>query len=156
MREYNDRHARDGSVNAKKFYEEIIAPVMPEYKMGAWYNFLARFKTAAGLVIQQAKIIEAHDANPGISAKVEENKLSTALLSNEAATQLGIKTALNIGAKSLQDLMENLHLTPPKDRVDILFKAMKAQDSRIHAIGKIREDNREEEKFNRAFDGANY
>jgi hypothetical protein len=33
---------------------------------------------------------------------------------------------------------------------------MKAQDSRIHALGKVREDKREQDKFDRAFSGAAY
>lgn len=31
---------------------------------------------------------------------------------------------------------------------------MKAQDSRIHALGKVREDSREQVKFERAFNNA--
>jgi len=151
LREYNERHAKDGSVNEKKFYEEVVAALIPDYKIGAWYKFIHRFKTTAGLVV--ANVVANQQRVP---AGPEEEKLSTALLSNESATQIGIKSALNLGAKALDDLINNPHLLSPKDRADILFKAMKAQDSRIHAIGKIREDNREEEKFNRAFSDANY
>ena len=58
--------------------------------------------------------------------------------------------------KKYKDAPEKLETWEKKILADSLFKAMKAQDSRIHAIGKVREDGREEEKLNRAFEDAAY
>ena len=56
--------------------------------------------------------------------------------------------------KKYKDAPEKLETWEKKILADSLFKAMKAQDSRIHAIGKVRDDGREEEKLNRAFEDA--
>ncbi len=91
------------------------------------------------------------DGGPRSLANGEENTLQNNLLSNEMATQLGIQRALNIGASRLKEILENPQLMTAKDAIELLFKAMKAQDSRIHAASKIREDNRQQTMFEQAF-----
>ena len=78
------------------------------------------------------------------------------MLSNEIAIKLGIQRALNIGAGALEEIFRNPQLMTTKDAVDLLFKAMKSQDSRIGAVAKIRKDNREQTAFQKAFDKASY
>lgn len=147
LREYNERFARDGKVNAKQFHEEVVSSLLPHYKLHTWYAFLKRFETSAGLIAANA-----HQTAPPADPTQE----ARTLLSNNQATVIGIQSALNIGAARLKELLENPELMTAKEAADLFFKAMKAQDSRIHAVGKIREDNREQEKFDRAFDGATY
>lgn len=152
LKEYNERFAVRGKVNDKLFWEEIIYPIIPQYTLSAWYAFLKRFKTTAGLQLAYTKY--------KLRPQTEEEKAQTGLLldnqernlTNQEATQRGIQAALNIGAARLRQLQQSPELMTPKEAADLLFKAMKAQDSRIHAIGKIREDSREQEKFDRAFD----
>lgn len=148
--QYAEWLERDGKVNDKKFYEEVVRKEIPSYKMGAWYFFLKRFKTSAG--IEKAEI-EVIPSNIPLEAV---NRAKGALLSNNAATQKLIQTALNISAERAQMILENPQLLSPKEALEIGLKAMKAQDSRIHAVGKIREDNREQEKFDRTFSDAMY
>jgi hypothetical protein len=149
LKEYNEQYAaKKGKVSDKKFHEEFIVPMVPEYKLMSWYQFLRRWKDAAGLSIA-AKIPLLPAADP--IAQQE------ALLANEQATQRGIALMLNIGRLTLEELLSNpaeLAKMPLKERVDLLTKAMKAQDSRIHAVGKIREDNRDQARFEQAFGGA--
>ena len=141
-------------VNATRFFHEVIAPEIPDYSITAWREFLRRFKTTAGLA--DAILVRPNITTvPGTPA---ENDLIASLLTNQEATQRGIAHALNLGAKYFQDLMKKYTenpstLTTSENKVlaEALFKAMKSQDSRIHALGKIREDTREQEKFDRAF-----
>ena len=154
LSEYNARLAasKKHKVNEKKFHEEVLQALIPNYSLAAWYQFVGRFKTTAGLVAQNAMILLGDKPIPGM----EEGKILDSLMSNEVATQVGIQRALNIGAKMLSKVNKSPELIPLKDAVELLFKAMKAQDSRIAALGKVRADNRETLKFERAFGQAAY
>lgn len=151
MHQYNECLIRDSRVNSKKFYEEMILPEIPSYKIQSWYKFLRRFKTTAGLIAAQVV-----NGGPNTIKNSGENDLLNNMASNEVATQLGMRRALNIGADRLKEIFDNPQLMTAKDAAELFFKAMRAQDSRINAISKIRKDTREEEKFQRAFDEAAY
>lgn len=141
--------ANGGKVNDKKFWETHIHPIAPDFKMISWYRFIRTFRRKSGMVASHA--IETIAAGP---AAKEEKKLESTMMTNDAATQLGIRAALNIGAKALESLLadpEALMNMSVKERTELLFKAMKSQDSRIHAVGKLKEDGREQAKFDRAF-----
>lgn len=156
LHEYNLRFIRDGVVNGRRFFFEVIAPLLPEYKMQSWYQFLRRFKTANGLAAAQVGVAPIM----GLQEKrAEENDFQKNLVASEVATHKGINLALNLGMQRLMKLVEDpdeVAKMSGKDVIDLLFKAMKAQDSRIHAIGKIKEDDREEKKFNRVFNQGIY
>lgn len=155
LQQYNEEFQRtEGKVNDLKFYREVVAPVAPSFSMGSWYFFLKRFKTMAGVLAPAGGAISS-------SEKQGESELLKTMLSNDQATQRGIKTALNLGSVFFEKLWEKYNEAPAslndfEKRIlsDALFKAMKAQDSRIHAIGKVREDSREQAKFDVAFDNA--
>ena len=151
LNKYNQKLEQDGKVNNLKFYREEIIPLIPNYHIQSWYQFLHRFKATAGQIMAEAYNPKIKEQN-----KDKENKLQTTLLNNEIATNLGIQIALNIGVGRLKDILANPQLMSAKDAIDLIFKAMKAQDSRIHAIGKIREDNRKEDMFERIFSEVAY
>lgn len=149
---YNTALKTQGKVNDKKFWSEVIVPEIPDYALQTWYSFLKRFKTANG-------ITEA-EVTPGVGVKslnvISENELAQTMLSNKEATAALIQAALNISAAAARRILENPHLLSDKEKVELGLKTMKAQDSRIHAIGKVREDNREEQKLERAFSDEAY
>ncbi len=151
LAEYSRLLEQDGKVNNKKFWETIIVPEIPGYALQTWYSFLKRFQTTNGIL--EAEVSEV---GPTLIKDVATADTTKVMLSNKDATSKAIAMALNIGMDRLQSLMENPNLMTAKEAIDLVFKAMKAQDSRIHAIGKVREDNREEEKLTRAFDDASY
>lgn len=143
---YNALLKRDGRVNNKKFYEEVILPEIPSYDMSSWYKFLKRFKTEIGIV----PITPAAPVVQGEAGK----ELAATLLTNHEATQRAIQAALNISADALQQILENPELLPVDKRAELFVKIMKAQDSRVKAIGGIRADNREQERFDRMMNNA--
>lgn len=151
LHQYNEMYARDGKVNAKKFYEEVILPEIPSYCLQSWYKFLRRFKATAGLMT-----VQVVKGGPNSIKGCEEDNLQNNLLSNEVAVQIGIQRALNIAAERLQEILDNPERMTTKDAIELLFKAMKAQDSRVNAIGRIREDRRQDEIFQREFNKAAY
>ena len=150
---YNARLNADGKVNAKKFYEEVILPEFPTYHMKSWYFFLKRLKTADGIL--PTAIVKSNGVSVA-SADEAVTKLRTTLLSNSEATQKAIATALNLSADALQDIMENPQLLSTEKKAELFLKVMKAQDSRVKAIGTIRADNRDQERFDRAMDSSAY
>lgn len=153
--QYNELLAKNGKVNNKKFYEEVVKPEISNYSMQAWYDFTKRFKTSAGLI---AAVISPEATNGTSLKNVEENekKVVVTMQSNQAATATLISSILNISASRAQDIIEHPELLTAKEALELGLKGMRAQDSRIHAVGKIREDNREQERFDRAFDAASY
>lgn len=154
IKEYNRQFADlRGRINDKKFWESVIHSFIPNYSLMSWYQFLRRWKDAAGLEGVSKVPLLPQKVDP-IEATEEFRKN---FLTNEQATQIGINIALNLGTLTLREIAENpdiLKSLPPDKRIELLFKAMKAQDSRIHALGKVREDSREQAKFERAFKNA--
>lgn len=141
-------------MNDKKFYEVYIAPIVSDWSYKSWAAFILKFRKTAGIAASFA--VQAVTAT---APTIENKKLERAMMTNEAATQLGINSALSIGAKALDELLKDplkLALLTPVARTELLFKAMKAQDSRIHAIGKLKEDGREQAKFDKTFGSAAY
>lgn len=152
MSAYNDLLKEKGKVNNKKFYETVILKEIPDYDMGSWYYFLKRFKTEAGIT----KEIEIVPSPTAPLSTPPETQVAKTMLSNQEATVALISGILNISAKAAKDIIEHPELLSTKDRLEIGMKAMKAQDSRIHAVGKLREDNREQERFDRAFSSSQF
>lgn len=155
LEEYNKLFKETGGkVNDKKFWEEYVKPRVENYPLPTWYGFIRRFKNdIQGLIVVGEPC--------GTTAAIQEMNLHQNLLSNEIATQRGIKSALNLGAQFYENLWNKYQTNPEtltdfEKRVlaDALHKAMKSQDSRIHAIGAIKENDREQAKFDRAFQGA--
>ncbi len=145
---YSELLKRDGKVNAKKFYETVILPEIPDYDMGSWYYFLKRFKTSVGIMPANAR-----NDGPG-SAVTAPAELEKVLLENKDATNRALALALNISVEALQDIIDDPSLVPAEKRAELFLKVMKAQDSRVKAVGTIRADNREQEKFERAMESA--
>lgn len=153
LTEYNNRFARDGKVNDAKFYREIVKDRIPRYTLSAWQKFLKRFKTEAGLVAARAGVLVQAS---GEVVSDQEQSLIANLKDSATATRLGIQKALNIGAEALDQLINHPELMSSKDRADLLFKAMKSQDSRIMATAKVRQDRREEVAFQNVFGDSAY
>lgn len=142
-----------GKVNNFKFWREVILPEIPDYKMQSWYQFLKRFKTSQGIVpVEISPVIQSPLAE-GSAALENTAKI---MLSNDSATQKLISNLLNISAQAAEGILSNPASVSSDTwkKIEMGLKAMKSQDSRIHAIGKLREDKREQDKFDRAFEGA--
>lgn len=161
LHSYNELFREKGKVNGKKFLREVIQPLIPDYGYDSWKEFLRKFKTEAGLAAVNYGVEITHTplikpAIPNKLAPNEERKLLANLKSADVATREGIARALNIGYDALLEIIENPNLSNPLDRADLLFKAMKAQDSRVIAAAKVNKERRETQKFNRMFDAASY
>lgn len=151
---YNQLLKEKGRVSGLKFFHEVIKPEIPDYDLSGWYYFLKRFKTESGIVPVQATNVKSNMASSASNGVVAMAELQQTFLSNTEATQKSIAAALNISAKALNDIIENPELIPAEKRAELFLKVMKAQDSRVKAIGTIRQDNREQERFDRAMNSS--
>lgn len=151
---YNADLKEKGKVNAKKFYEQVILPEIPSYSLMSWYQFLRRLKTEYG--VAPIEVVASPRAAGDITPA--EQGAALTLLSNDAATRKLIQSVLNVSAQAAEDMLADPNNISPSTMksIELGLKAMKAQDSRIHAIGKLREDKREQDKFDRAFADATY
>ena len=146
--EYNEEFKfTGGKVNNKRFFDNVVKKYFPKYSLQGWYTFLKRYYSQTqGLIAAEPSDTTAPRTADDASAEVQKS-----ILSNDEATRKGISLALNIGTEALQQLIEHPESFSPRERAQLLFQAMRAQDSRIFAIGKLKEDKREEDKFNRVF-----
>lgn len=147
---YNDLLTKEGRVNAKKFYEQFVKPEIPSYGISGWYDFLKRYKTPQGLVATSVSPEAREDK------EIAEGEHKVVMLTNQEATARLISGILNISAAAALEIVNDPSKLTPEKRIELGLKAMRSQDSRIHAVGKLREDNREQERFDAAFAGSSY
>ena len=145
--------AGGGKVNAAKFYREVIASEAPDITYKAWTHYMAKLKAIdPGF----ESLASPKTLSPAIAATVD---ISTIIADGRRATESGLNSMIHIGAKALESIIRDpalMERLPLKDRIMLLPLAMKAQDSRVHAIGRMKDDRRAEEKFNRLLNNGTY
>lgn len=150
---YNETLQREGKVSNLQFYNNVVIKEMPDCKQDAWYRFLRRFKSSAGIIAVNPN----EPLKSGMSIlEAPSVDLAKTLLTNSAATAKFVSSILNISAEKADEIIKDPSKLTPKEAIELGIKIMKAQDSRIHAVGKLREDNREQERFDRAFDTSSF
>src|SRR3990167_3443378 len=98
LKKYNNLFEHDGKVNAAKFFREEIVPLVPGYSASSWFSYLQRTKTAAGLI----RIRAAGSLTPSTE---QETRLTGNIVSDRKSTQIGIPSALILGARFFEDLL---------------------------------------------------
>jgi hypothetical protein len=155
----------NGPLSINKFYTTVFSKTMPDFSKSFFFKYFSRFSNEG-----KSNIILKYD-NDGKVLSVEPppspqalvvslaQELAPANQDQDRATSRGIEAALKLGAKALEDLLEHpeeLAAIPYKDRVEILFKAMRAQDARVNVAINVRKEGRANRVFQSAFDEAAY
>lgn len=144
---FNDELQKNGKVNISKFYREVVSVEMPGMPARTFSYFVS-------------KHLEPNGSLPALQPVPSElTQIQQTLLSNQQATEQGLQAALNIGSIALRELFNDpvaLARMPKEKLADLMFKAMKAQDSRVGAIARMKDDRRAEEKFNRLLNNGIY
>jgi hypothetical protein len=160
INEYQRLLARDGRVNGTKFYDEQVKPLINEYSRVSFYKFLRRFKDGpnrTGVINQNA--IDAYQPvsidNPSAGTEALLN-LQKTFTTNQEATAAIVAAALKISADALIKVLNNPESLSLKDRIALGAQIMKSQDSRVRAIATVKQDKREQDKAERAFQNAAY
>ncbi len=152
-----------GHVVLKSFYVEHIAPILPTFSYCSFTQFMKQVtadpsalpKIVApppspldGVVIKPptaAELIEAENAKiQAMIPKLNEN------------AKRGIALMIGIGLDALEDLARHPEQLSATERAKLLPLAMRAQDSRVSSIAKVRQEARDQKAFDRAFNSAVY
>lgn len=143
---FNEIVTKEGKVNKTKFFNEHVAQLIPGYSKDSFYYFLKKFQKTSTSVL------------PGTSALTppNETRLMENLRDSAEATRLGIAAAINIGTDALEEILNNPQKASVLQRVELLFKAMNAQNNRINALATLRQEKREHAKFQKTFNEAAY
>lgn len=142
---YADRYRVNGYVPVVDFYKEVVAPLVPEMKYESFRVFIRKFE---------------RDALAGKTQVMPEGsktkKAVRVLLKGDEATRRGIELMLNIGQDALAEIAEKPEILSAKERAALLPIAMRAQDSRINAMARVRQDKRDQLAFEHVFGDAAY
>jgi len=160
INEYQKILAKNGRVNAGKFYLEKVRPVIEDYSCASFYAFIRKFKNVpnrtgeiTGLPINSYTPVSAENPSEGTEALLNLQKTFS---TNQEATAAIVAAALKISADALIKVLNDPDSLSLKDRIALGATIMKSQDSRVRAIATVKQDKREQEKAERAFQNAAY
>lgn len=160
INKYQALLARDGRVNSGKFYLEHVKPFIPNYSVNSFYQFIRKFKTVpnrtgmiAGNPIEKYTPVSSENPSAGTEALTN---LQHTFTTNQEATAAIVAAALQISADALVKVLNDPNSLSLKDRIALGATIMKSQDSRVRAIATMKQDKREQDKAERAFQNAAY
>lgn len=125
-----------------KFFRMFVSEINPKITWDMWYAFIRVFRY--NIVVKRDKIIEAAEDNAVTMDLLEERSL---------------KNLLSITNATIDSIINDpgvLNEMPVGKRLDVLFKAMKARDSRVQALVKKRADEREQTAYDELMQDAQY
>lgn len=149
--------AASRSVNLRQFHAEHVAPLLPDFRYESFRQYIKQLDDLANPPVDVAApgLPLAPNGTRILPSKVAE-RFQEVLRAADRSTREGIALALGIGMQTLEGVMNGTIVMSAKERADLLFKAMKAQDSRIIATAKVRQDAREEKAFEHVFGESAY
>ena len=133
---YETELRRNGKVMLSRFHREKVQPLIPGLSYPA---FLERMKRVRKRTAQKTVQKTINEESITAISEVQEDTIRT--LSN----------ILRIGADTIRQIIEDPDSLSPKDKLDLFFKAMKAQDSRMVTIAKVKREDREATRFMEKF-----
>ena len=145
----------NGTAHANQFYEDVVFKHCPDTKRKTWLNLAIKLKKSFEA---KRELIAINQDTELLSVDGKSNAANNpnAMVKSELATLAGVKTALNIGYEALRQIRANPSILPIKDRAELLFRAMAAQNERIKALATMKQEEREEKKFQKSFAEAAY
>ncbi len=146
MREYGRQMNDAGQVPLAEFFKKHVAPIVPEMRYESFRVFIRKFEMDS-LRDGNKDFMPLTPSATGVMKK---------LMKGDEATRKGIELMLNIGASALEEIAAHPEKLTPKERVQLLPIAMRAQDSRINAMARVRQDKRDQLAFEHVFGDAAY
>jgi hypothetical protein len=148
MAKFNEIERTAGAVALKPFHAEVVAPLLPHYKYNDFCIYIRKLRTAAA---------EDPEGTTALIPTSPAAALAIGTMHSAAEnTKKGIDFALQIGRDALEKIATGETKLTEKEKADLMFKAMKAQDSRIQATAKVRQDQRSQVAFDHVFGDAAY
>lgn len=166
MEKYRAEFQKSGRVALKTFHEENIKPILPGFSYVSFCQFMRRAQIDAE---QKSEGIEAPlpTVGPGAATPAlpvgttdpvvaHTAKIAEMMANMNANTKKGLALMIGIGLSALEEIAKDPSQLSARDRGLLLAAAMKAQDSRVGAIAKVKQEARDEAAFNRALNTAIY
>lgn len=150
MKEYTQQLQALGNVNLTKFYRDFVSKRIPGLSYASFYRSIRRLNNQKLLESQNNALTETN-SKLSVIKSAQQTQIDIA---NE--TRAGVAKAIAIGQAALEEILNNPDLIPIEKRAELLFKAMRAQDSRVIAIAAAKRSKREEQTFQHAFREAAY
>lgn len=139
MEKYNNlgRH-----MTKPEFYKLHVMSAMPNITFRQWEYFIDKLRA-----VQKEMIAKALVKSNGVA--IEAAKMEKTSINN-------ILKIANISLEAVADNPELIHSVPLNTRVNWMFRAMKARDSRIKVALQKRSDDRAQSSFEQMMEGAQY
>lgn len=150
MGAFYEQKKANGKVALVDFHAEHVLPLLPDFKYESFRKYIQKLEDT-GL----QPMVTGPDGSI-VPASDTVYRLQNLIKKSSQSTREGIALALGIGLETLEGVASGTVLMSAKERAELLFKAMKAQDSRIAATRMIRQDNREQVAFESVFSDAAY
>lgn len=134
------------TMNGKEFWESKVKSIDPNIPYYSWMRFVNAFK---GQIDNKKKAIIADMTIRELARTRKEMDLEKSSLKN----------ILAISDATIDELVKNpdlLAAIPIKDRMDWLFKAMKARDSRMMTMTKVQAEKRKTSLYEDMMQNAQY
>jgi hypothetical protein len=176
IRDFNLRVV-GGSMKMNQFFDHIFHHSIPNLKRACFFKYFSDLSQKGTVVLTieydtngRPARVTAPDRVENIEDKIQvetpEEKFVALAAKNissapgpSTAAARGIGAAIEIGSRTLEDLLTNsdeLSKMPVKDRVELIFKAMRAQDARVNVAINARREVRAHQAFQNAFEEAAY
>ena len=130
------------SLPLRTFWREYVNDIDETISYKVWYKFMKKFN---GVVIEKTNSIVDKYADK----QVNENTLE----------KNSLKNILKIADFTIEELTENpdlLKKIPPEERMKWLFQSMKARDSRMITVAKVKAEERKTSLYEDMLQGAQY
>lgn len=159
-------HSTEKAFNGADFFRDFVRPSNPLVPLQIWRAYTRAFKRAEDGVLQipstysvQMPKKEKPDEPPIPDTPPLDNSFlakDDRFIAAGKLTEEGIVSMLRIGLRALQEVEKNPKLMPIKDRLELLVRAMRAQDSRIGAMTQVRAAEQAVQRFQKNFSNAAY
>jgi len=139
MQKY-DKFGKD--ISMRSFWSKYVKEIDPSITYKVWNSFMNKFKEQ--VVHRVDNIIEKY-----VDKTANENTMEKS----------SMKKIMQIADATLDDIINNpglLASIPAKDRMSWLFSAMKAKDSRMVTVAKVKAEERKTNLYEDMLKGAQY
>jgi len=130
------------SMAVRAFYREYVKPLDPNITYRMWDHYVRRLRKHVTLRSEEIT-----------------NKVADTLISENTLENSSLRKILAISDLSLDNIIADpalLEVVPIEKRIDWLFSAMKARDSRMIAVAKIQGEKRKTSMYEDMIQAAQY
>lgn len=130
------------SMSRKQFFEQYVSKMDPNLRYRSWEEFMKKYDKIVQIKAQ--KLLD----------KIADKEVSSMQMEEDS-----LRKILAIADLTLDQVVENPALltnVPVTERMNWLFRAMSARDSRMLVVAKVQAEKRKTSMYEDMFQGAQY